>query len=210
MATYLQLCQQAQREAGETTTGIVSVVGNVGRIGLICEWVANAWQAIQLENTLMRCLWRTYSTNAMNGVDVYQLPSDLSVLNVNSVKLDGALIAVEKWNASSILTPQVGKPIKAIMRPDGLLMLYPSPDTVYPLSIEYQSHPVLLVNNDDKPAIPDGLDKAIVWRAAMSYHAYFSEPDRLQSANYQYNQVLNMLLKNQGIGIGFGGGVPLV
>ena len=66
-------------------------------------------------------------------------------------------------------SPSSGVPSQIAQKPNGGLILYPTPDAIYELVFDMYLAPTPLVLSSDVPALPTAYQYAIVWKALENY-----------------------------------------
>lgn len=199
--TFLELCKRVRQDAGVSGEGPTSVSDQNGMLGKIVTWVKNANNELQLLNTDWRFLWRLGQGNSIANVSEY-FPADFGISDMRSIAsfyYDGAAIGLQDWNwyldnvLATARTEEQGLPRIVATRPDGKLILWPTPNEAAPVVVNYYRKPVPLVNGTDISVIPEEYHEAIVCSALMKYAHSEEDPYLFQTKAAEYKQWINQL-----------------
>ena len=95
---YLELCQRLVRETGIADTGPTSVVGQVGDMRRVTDWINDAWLSIQSSRPDWLWMW-SYGSSTLNaGTYSVSLPNTVeSIERVRIGDRDLAKIRYDKF-----------------------------------------------------------------------------------------------------------------
>ena len=222
--TYLSICQDTRRECRVAGTGPSTVVNQVGRLGDIVAWVAQAYTEIQ-EGKDWNWLRSTFTVNTVANDDTYAYgdctDSRLSALISRFSKWwleteDGPNITIYLTSAGvggeNYLTPidwasfrerykrgtqTTGQPIHVAIDPQNNLVLGPKPDAIYTINGEYQMSPQTLAVDADVPEMPARFHSLIMYRAMEKYGASNNAPEVFQRGGYEGGRKMRGLERDQ-------------
>ena len=201
---YLALCQTTRQRAGISGTGPAAVTGQSGELGRVVDWVRQAWLDLQAARTDWGPLWRQLSQAATAGQASVAAPSDLGHVLPERFRFDGAALRWYHWRDFPAHEVEDGTPVAITQRPDGVLMLWPTPQNAGTLTGEYYAVPQSLAANDDTPWLPEHLQDGIIYQAMVYYAAYEDAPEIYQDAAAKVNQykqrMANELLPSPSLG----------
>lgn len=209
---YLQLCQRACREFGMSGAGPTTVTGLTGEYKRLSEWIATAWDDIQIEHPDWFWLRESFSFTTTGGDRQYSssdagIASRFAAWDTQSFRLyktsqndeiELEPISYEMFRTYYIVGPQTqGRPLYAAVDPSLDLLLGPTPDAVYTVSGEYFKSSQSLSVDSDTPEMPSQFHMAIVYRAMMLYGRYEGAPELIQDGAVNYRRILRQLSLNQ-------------
>lgn len=202
--TFLDLCQRLRAEAGIQGTGPASVIGQTGLYGKLVEWVQVAYSEI-LRMHPWSFLWARATPSTTNGVALY---SNFSITDLGQIYADKFFETTTPGRNRIVYRPfdmldeapaASGPPRYFTRRPDGQILLYPTPDAVYALKFDYVRSGHTLSANTDQPLIPDiMLRDAIVYRALSMYGVYNEDGSAKAAGDMQFNMRLTELFEKYG------------
>lgn len=218
---FLALCKRTRELAGIAGTGPVTVVGQVGELGRLVNWVAKSWIDIQNLHKTWNFLITDLSFQTVASQGDYTL-SDMSAstmrqLDMDSLRCQTVSIAdrqfMEPWDWTAFrdvyrfnnLTE--GRPIRFAVDPKNKnLCLAAVPDGIYTITGRYYSKPVELTVDADVPNIPDEYHMLIPYWALSKYAGYEAAPEAKQEAIENMGKLMAALVADQLPGITIGGG----
>lgn len=78
----------------------------------------------------------------------------------------------------------------------GNIGLWPAPDAVYTITVDYYKVPTDLSNDSDEPILPVAYREALVKYALSAEHDYNSDPDLAQKSMNEYEQIVALARQN--------------
>lgn len=148
----------------------------------------------------------TTTLSTVGGTQEYSLTSNFSTLdndNILSVTLQGAApTKLIYWPFNQLRADQpdfttIGSSIpQRYYLKGGSIGLWPTPDTVYSVSVDYYITPTELSADADEPIIPVAYREALVKYALAAEHDYNSDPDLAQKAMNEYEQIVSLARMN--------------
>jgi hypothetical protein len=177
---YLTLCQTARQRAGMSGAGPAQVTGNSGEMARLVDWVRMAWLDMQAIRTDWRPLWRQLSQAVTVGQPDVTATADMGHPIPERFRFDGAHLRWYAWRDFPAHEVEDGTPVAITRRPDGALMLWPTPDSAGTLTGEYHATPQVLTNDADEPWLPRHLQDGIIHEALVLYGAYEDAPEIVQ------------------------------
>ena len=208
---YLQLANRLATEAG-SGANISSVVAQSGEAGRMANWIASAWEDIQLERPDWYWMRSTFSFPTVIGDRKYSsidagITSRFAMWDVNSIRLYQYTITdelklqwfnYENFRNSYMIGPQVqSRPLTITVDPELNLLFGPIPNYAYTVTGEYFKSPQTLSVDADTPELPSQFHMAIVYRALMLYARYESASEIYSDAELNYKRLLRRLELNQ-------------
>jgi hypothetical protein len=206
--TFLELCQMVVRQSG-TIHGVkpLTVTGQTDRLGLIVEFVHEAYVDIQNAHRMWRWMQSTFTgqtiagdqryrgtdfTDEMTGTPVLRWSqwgfkgdgSDLGLsmyLTSAGVNEEGTLRFLDygSFYETQLRGPATpGKPQFFSVTTDDQLIISPVPDAVYTLRGKYRKSPQLLTVDADVPEMPVDFH-TVIKDAALCYIEGFDEGPRI-------------------------------
>lgn len=209
---YLEMVQQALREASISGSGPTSISIARGIEERFVSWVKRAWLQIQEERRDYRFMRESKTFSLSPGKATYSM-EELEIDNLDRWDFRGGIIyslaePTKKRVLQSDLdyddyllhlslqSAQTG-PVTSVMVMDGTyadLLFWPTPTEEYSVSIPYYRIPDELVLDSDVPALqPANLHWAIVWRALLFYAYYDGAVEIAEEANEEYNRYISMI-----------------
>jgi hypothetical protein len=212
MKNFLQICQDVRREAGLSGSGPTSVLTATGIERKIVGWVIQAWLDMQNYRPDWPWMFQEFEFTTSPGKALY-LPSELNLTDVETWDFSGTSIykTIEGkagehflgsttfevwWKCLRIGIPDSREPQAIFYRPaDNALMLYPTPDDEYTISLRYYRAAQRLAANGDIPRLPtsDTWEDIIMWRALHYYGYHDGAPDVLSEADVRYDELITAL-----------------
>lgn len=201
MATYLQLCQQLQREAVFPGADMSSVTGQSGEYLKIVRWVERAWTEIQIEKP-WNFRWAAFSVALSSGSRVFDVRTLIGSDAADSIATTEPLVLTHPTSGLKRRIQLVDWPLflrnwadansrdleawpaQCSVRPDGSLEFNQNLDVAYTLAGSYLRKPQVLAANDDEPIMPEAYHQAILYRALKKYAEFEEAGPLLQTASY--------------------------
>jgi hypothetical protein len=187
---YLQICQDAVREAGIPGGGPSDVQNQTNILNDFVVWTRDAWVEIQSEKDwdFRRGNKTVVLVAGTQDYDIYGTAvgnlawTDLAAIDPNSkiivTRPDGAkyylnLMQWDDYRARYGLATNVqnAPPIDCTITPDQKLRFMPPPDDAYSIDFPYWKTPTVLTAKTDTPAILANFHKVITWRAVKKFAA---------------------------------------
>lgn len=206
---FLELCQRTRQELGVSGTGPASTSRQVGHYKKIVDWVQDAHLEVQESLALngYAMAWATvpltdgvdtYDPDAQWGLQVKRLaPDSLCVQPVgNPARRTHLVEASWDWMRARVASP-TGTPSAYAARPDGKIVLWPTPGDQLELHIEYERKSLPLASNTDVPWLPTEYHMAIVWRAVMFGTAHDEDLALFQSAKSNHAAIMSRVARQQ-------------
>lgn len=213
---YLQLCQTVRELAGIPGTGPTSVAGQSGELRRLCNWVAQAWNEIQLKRADWLWMWDDTSFDTTAGKSIYAPVADLGLTRFArwkecsfSIYLKssgkGAEVDLGHWQYNSFKgdylygtkATATGQPDAIAIAPNRSLILGLIPDAVYTVEGEYYKSTQVLAADSDTPEMPEIYHMAIVHKALIKYGAYEAAGEVVQEQITNLSAVMNRLEQDQ-------------
>lgn len=207
--TYLDLVQRLARSIGITEPSTVS--GQSDMAGRLVTWVADADELIQEEYSDWDFLQDEATITTVASTREYSL-ADIGVGVGDSDILaswdretfirDPSLSSHQKltqidykeWLLGKKLgAVPTGTPSHFVIKKDGSVVLYPTPDAVHTVTADYYKRPSRLSDDGDISVIPAHLHKVIVYRAKMFFAEYEQDTMLYQSASADFNGAFDSL-----------------
>jgi hypothetical protein len=197
--TYLELCQALRREAGAAGTGPANVEGQTGEYKRIVEWIANEWLRLQERHQRWNFAWAQGSLEVEPSFRVYDLPSDVAVIDPDTLYYQDRDVALMPWYEfrEQFREPSGGGVRRAALDPSGQLHLEDFPDSTTDITFEYWREPQILQSNNDVPRAPSVYHYAIVYAALRQYGLYENAPEVVQQADYSLSGVYQAMVNRE-------------
>lgn len=190
--TYLELCQDAARQAGVTNTNAtaapLTVSNQVGELARVCDWVKKAWRRIQGRRR-WNWMWEKASLTLAIGANEIAGTIPVSRYRVETAQRstltsDGLFLEYVPWDQwadwfSDAYIAAGNAPTVFTIRPDNAIVFngkasLATTGGAMDFTIERYKNPTDLSIDGDVPGLPDDLDDAIVYKALVLY-ANFDE-----------------------------------
>ena len=199
-SSYLALCQKLRQEVGVAGAGPATVVGQVGILKKLVDWVADADMHIKSKWLDWDFLWTQFSINTIANVKDYSAPSDIGLWEEESFYLnysgdDPIYLKEMSYKAWRTAYPnsETGTPSYYVIKPDKNIILYSTPDGIDTLTADYWRTPVKLAANTDTSLIPAKFDRLIIAQAKIFYAEHENAPEVMQAAINEYTTLLHRL-----------------
>lgn len=218
MSTYLELSQKTAREAGliNNTSELVSVVNQSSMLGMVVDWVQEAWTDIQREKSHWKFQHGAYNVTLTSGVQIFDATT-LGVTRLNrwvtnkkvwihdkSIGLGDEtelkFLPYDEFRARfnyGTSASDTGRPTYYTVEPDNELAFYPTPDIDYGLRGTYYKSAQILAANTDVPDMPEDYHSLIKWCALEKYAAYDEANTQAQYWLMQKRKVKADLVRDQ-------------
>lgn len=216
---FLELCQAVARESG-TVAGLPSfntVTDPSGRIEKLVNWVADAWVGIQNERPDWLFRIGEFESPLTAGVDEYTgasfaievaafLPdtptrTTMTVYETAKGRSDEGYIrqiSYERWRSKwDYGVSDANRPVEWAVKPNGALVIGPTPDTAYTLRGQYKRKAQRLVADADIPIMPEDFHNVIVAEALRLMARSDEAFEVLREKADRYEQVRFALVHDQ-------------
>lgn len=213
--TFLELVKALCDECGISSTGPLTVVGQVGEFKRAVDWITRAWNRIEGSRKDWNWLRSTVSFNTVASQAVYPLGSGVGTVGVTQANFRswvddsfrqyltatgfrsevplGSFISYSDWqdiyNMGAFRTTNT-PPIEIAVGPNNEIVLGGPALAGYTITGDYFRKSPPLVLDTDVPSIPDA-DKhmIIVYRAMMFYGAFESATEVYQYGETEYKKL---------------------
>lgn len=191
---YLQLVRQLRQECGVSGNPPATVIGQVGEIKRLVDWIRAAWIEIQGMNDDWGFMREQFSFTiepnvgdytADGGAGVGASLTDLRYWHRDTLRLYETSLGTndEQFlvefdyqvfrNTYRFQAQTPGRPMVFAVNPKGKGLLFgPVPDRDYTVEGEYQRVPFAFELDTDTPDMPEHLHIMIVYKA-MQYYGYY-------------------------------------
>lgn len=210
--TYLQLCARVVKEAGIAGGGPTTVLNQSGQLLQVVNWVAQAWEDIQIMRPNWLFMHNDFNFNTVIDTRDYA-PMDISINDLalwdygSFLLYDAALgesdeihlpyTSYGEWRTayrSGMNDRALGRPVVWTKLPNGSIRFEPDPDKVYTINGEYKNKAQLFTADADVPTgLPDDFHILIVWQALKSYGFHQDAPEVLDQAETNFDNLLYRL-----------------
>ena len=168
------------------------------------------WINMGYYNFVLRELWPfrevTDTITTVAGTQEYTLSSeftDIDAQNVQTVTLQGTINRkLVYWPYSQLRADQPDFDLIGTSVPEryylktGSIGLWPSPNDVYTVNVDYYKVPTELSADADTPIIPVAYREALVQYALSHEHDFNTDPDLAQKAMNTYEQIVTLARQN--------------
>ena len=207
---FLEACKRVALRCGVSSTGPATVIGQIGELLLITQWVQDSHEEICAKWLNWKFLWKRLSSTTTANQAIVSPPDDLGIWDFSAIRVNGELLSVEEydpiksdWEPST----ETGIPTMAVILPDNSLQLDPIPDDSYIVSADYFKYAETPINNTDQFLLPDKYQRAIIGRAMMFYAGYQNAPEVKQEGLEMYQMAMTQLESHELPGNGYMHGV---
>ena len=204
---FLQLAQKLREKTGGSGEGPVAVAGQRGESLRYVDWIDEAWMEIQNFRADWAWMHKTNVSLLVPGIQSYNEISlgiaDFGNWELNDVRLFDVSTADEKFlkyvdydqfKYRYTVGPQTQSRPGVISRDTANnIVLGPTPDKAYTLTLDYFKKPQHLVAGTDVPAMPERFHMAIVYKAMDYYGLFENAREVVQDGSRQYNQALERI-----------------
>lgn len=186
MATFLDICKKVARESG-TVSGVLptAVTGQSGRLLKIVNWVIDAWDEIQNDESTWLWMRKEFSDDTV--IDQFKYTAtDWSLTDFSRWVIDPLSVTMylkatgvsdegevnflrwDEWRTKyGRGTQDSNRPIEYTITPLNEFGLGPKADKVYTVSGEYYAGNQALAADGDTPNCPARFHDVITWKALM-------------------------------------------
>ena len=202
-SSFLGLCQATRRECRITGTGPAAVTNQSGLLLKIVNWVADSAYETESRWHDWDFMWYDgWSSATIANTKAVAAPSDLGVWDEDSFWLNYTLSTNKKlsvldykeWRRDLRNGIRASKkPDSVVILPDQSLILEPPPDGIYSLTADYWKRPTKMSANTDVSMIPQDYERIIIARAKMFYGEIEGAGVILESAQIEYDDLLDKL-----------------
>jgi hypothetical protein len=230
----LQLCQRLRQECGIPGTGPATVVSQTGESRRLVDWIAQAWNDIQLMEPNWKWMRREFTVNTVASDDLYSYGDCTDTTDSAPITrfsrwyapcddtpfllyLTSAGVGTQRrmtyweWNdfkqIYKIATQNPGFPGVVSIDPNDKIRLGPKPNDIYTLSGDYQMSPQTLAVDADTPEMPAQFHMTIVFEAMKKYAAFAGAPEVYERAKLEGGPLMLALAANQLPPVHFGGSI---
>ena len=190
MSTYLQLCQNMARDIGIPGSGPSSVTSSSlsEEENAVIRYIKNADIDIQSRWFDWMFLWKEATINSVSGTSTLTSPTDLGNWNVDTVVWDkgtdnnlplGYMPWGEYFEMYKLGTVDSDDPEVFSIKPDNVMDLYPTPNSITPVYSQYWKVPTELAVDSDVSSIPPRFQRIIIARAKIYYAENEDAPEVL-------------------------------
>ncbi len=206
MSTFLQLAQSLRQECGVAGTGPSTVVGQVGELKRLVDWVSEAWTEIQNRHRNWRWLRYGFTFQTVADDDTYAYGDVSDAVTAVAITrfshwlltdrydppkifLTSAGVGTQTWmiwvpwehfkTIYRIGTQNSGYPIHITVDPQNNIVMGPKPNGIYTVVGDYQRSAQTLALDADTPEMPTDYHKLIVYRAMEDYGYFEAAPEVL-------------------------------
>jgi len=176
---FLEACKRVALRCGVSSTGPATVIGQIGELLLITQWVQDSHEEICAKWLNWKFLWKRLSSTTTANQAIVSPPDDLGIWDFSAIRVNGELLSVEEydpiksdWEPST----ETGIPTMAVILPDNSLQL-------------------------------DKYQRAIIGRAMMFYAGYQNAPEVKQEGLEMYQMAMTQLESHELPGNGYMHGV---
>lgn len=222
-----------RRECGITGTGPTAVTGQTGQLEKVVNWVADAWNDIQMRNIhwrWMRCGF-TFNTSASDGTYAYT--------DVTDTKTSAVIARFARWWADDASAPfkcyltsagvsaqyrleyipyenfkyhykfgaqqsLTGRPVHVSVDDDDQIVIGPNPDAIYTITGDFQRGPQTLTADGTTPDMPSRFHDLIVYYGMQRYAGASIAPEVMAIADLQVSRLMPALEQSQLPQVSFG------
>lgn len=192
------------REIQDNVLALISKSDSTTR-GRVKNWINMGYH-----DFVLREMWPfrevTGTLSTVQGTQEYDLStnfSDMDEQNITSVALQGASASkLVYWPYNQLRSPEPDFDSQGQSVPQryylkaGKIGLWPIPDAVYSVAIDYSLVPTELSADADTPVIPVSYREALVQYALSMEHDFNTDPDLAQKAQNRYEQIVTLARQN--------------
>jgi hypothetical protein len=226
MATFLELAQATRQISGMQGTGPTSVVNAQGIEEIIVRFVKDAYTDIQNLREDWEWMERTASFTTSPSVDTYTYLNIFSSPSPNIKKYQyNSFILTDSQGYKTYLqhvdrdtleamylnSTSTDKPTHFTEDPStGSIILKPTPNGTYTVSLRYQSGPEVLSTNSQVPSLPLAFHNLILYKAVEKLSTYLGSPQTYRAYATEASRMLGQLMRRELPKMRRMGGRPLV
>lgn len=212
--TFIELVQEAYREAGIGGAAPTTVLNQVGRKADMVRFVQQAYERIQNMHEDWTFNWITATFDLTEDVDTYarglrDVRKEGSYCYDNSVGITSRQwLTFWEWERFRhlVIPPAAGIPTHFTVKPDHVMQYFPVPDRANLKVVhEYHLYPQALAADTDEPRIPENYQDVIVWRAVMLFCDRVKDAQRYDTAKGEYDEYIDAMERKCRPGIMLGG-----
>lgn len=222
---YLQLGQDLHREGRYAGVAPTTLQSGSGQTLDIASWIADAWNDIQrMYDGRWLWLWRTATLNTVASTSEYDYTLFTDTTESAAIDRFNAWEIMDRYNPPKMYitadgvsterylsylpwenfkalfmlgTQNPGMPGYITIDPADNIVLGPTPNDVYTVTVDYWRGPQTLSADADIPECPAQFHKAIVYEALAKYGYASVAQELIMRANVEGTKVLNALTKNK-------------
>ena len=197
--TFLELCQRVRQESGISGDGPVSVLNQKSILEKVVQWVKQADLDIQRLQNDWLFMWRMGSVPLTQDIREYDAVSLMltGMRALQSLDINGETIQPYTWEQFKCKgyaqDDKKGKPTAYTVKPNGLIVFYPTPDQDYTATAEYSLAAQALINDTDNSLIPVEYHDIILHKALMYYASHEEDNSLFQVNSSRYESALSEL-----------------
>ena len=204
MATFLELCQQLHREVG-VAGSITQVTGQTGHLLRLVEYIKKANRKIQLRKGNWNFLWGQWDLTTVASTSTYSGPDSLGSFDESSFWYQSGSSDAQKMgfieyreyrDAYKNVYLDSGMPQFVTIRPDGKVLLIPTPSSTYAsktISADYWKSYVDITANGSLSPIPSQFHDIIVAQAKVYWAEKVHDNGLYQAAIIEHEDLYTAL-----------------
>ena len=223
MSTKLELAQQLSQEVDLAGEGPSSTVGQTGENRNLSNWINRAYKDIE-NRTLWRWMRRTATVETTASDDTYAYTDFTDTTDAAAISrfkqwrlndrrdppkiyTTASGVGNERWlvfvswdNFKNIYkrgTQNDGAPAHITLDPNDNIVIGPSPNDVYTITVDYHMSPQDLLLDADIPEMPSHFHDLIVYYAMRKYAYQQLAPEVLEWATSEQRRLLRRLENEQ-------------
>lgn len=222
---YLALCLRTAQECGVPNSTLTTVSGQTGQLKRVVDWVNTAWNDIQTAHQDWG--WMRTSTSWATVDAQYQYTTTQCGITAgtfgmwdritfrNYVTASGnqseivmGYIDYDAWRDNYLISGTRAvrtRPMDFAIGPDKSIFLGPVPSAGYTMTADYFTAPLDMTADADVPALPTQFHMAIVYRAMMSYGAFYAASEVYQRGELEFGKLMRRLDADRLPEIGYAG-----
>lgn len=209
---FLDLVRRLRSECGIAGSGPTTVVGQTGEMRRLVDWIAQAYDELQMSRPDWEWMRKTKTFNTTASKQSYHPTNaapDIALTDFSQWRNDSFRIYLTSAgkNSEIILTHEhdyngfrdyyllgartttYGQPIAISIGPDKSLVFGLGPNGIYTATAEYYSTPQQLALDADIPLMPARFHMIIVYAAMKKYGMYESAVEQVQQGQSEYNKL---------------------
>lgn len=204
----LALVKRLCMEAGISTVGPTSTVGQKGEYLRVVGWLDAGYNSILTESNYWKFLRDDFSFPTIATISEYSsteteitdvaewIMDDIRIYSNVSDEcelhpLDWDLFKATQLIGTARTTQQ--RPSYITEKPNGSLVLSPVPNAVYTCNGEYYKQPPTMDLDADEPCFDSSYHMAVVWRSLILSSAYSAEPDKYVHAMNEHDILMKKM-----------------
>lgn len=221
---YLALVNRTKKESPHAGGALLSIASAVGQTAKMVDWVADAWNEIQLEVNFRN--WKWMRAQAIGDVTVvggmsYTIDQLLGV-SAGTTRFRRWQVETEEYRPTAYLasnpssewrmyfmgyeqfsmqylrgTHTPGAPQYWTIAPSGAVIFGPTPDQSYKVRLDYWKSNQQLTLDTDVPECPADFHMVIVWKALNDSGAVDAAPETVARAADHYDAMMTRLMADQ-------------